>query len=74
MGMDVRPEMRICLIRCPEDLTKAEEIISLGHKFLKIDNRERAVVRACEIVNSRTFILEVHIDEILDRAIREGRI
>ena len=74
MGMDVRPEMRICLIRCPEDLKKAEEIISLGHKFLKIDNRERAVVRACEIVNSRTFILEVHIDEILDRAIREGRI
>ena len=74
MGMDVRPEMRICLIRCPEDLKKAEEIISLGHKFLKIDNRERAVVRACEIVNSKTFTLEVHIDEILDRAIREGRI
>ena len=70
----VRSETRICLIRCPEDLNKAEDIISLGHKFPKIDNGERSVVPAGEIVNSKNFNVEVHIEDILDRAIRDNLI
>ena len=72
--MGVRSETRICLIRCPEDLNKVEDIISLGHKFSIIDNTERTVVMAGEIVSSKNFSVEVHIESILDRAIRENRI
>ena len=72
VNMGVRSETRICLIRCPEDLSKEEDIISLGHKFSKIDSREQPVVPAGEIVNSQTFAVEVHIEDILDRAIGEN--
>ena len=73
-NMGVRFEPRVCLIRCPEDLRKAEDIISLGHKFQKIDSRKRTVFRASEIVHSQTFAIEARTNEILDRAIRENHI
>lgn len=72
--MGVRFEPRVCLIRCPDDLHKAEEIIRLGHKFQTIDHRQQTAFRASEIVSSKTFAIETHIDEILDRAIRERHI
>lgn len=72
--MGVRFEPSICLIRCPDDLQKTEDIIKLGHKFQKLDSRQQIVFRASEIVSSRTFTIETHIDEILDRAIREHHI
>ena len=72
--MGVRPELRVCVIRCPEDLGNAEDILSLGHKFQKMDGRELSVYRAEEIVRSRTFAVEARIEEILDRAIREDRV
>ena len=67
-------EPQICLIRCPEDLQKAEDIISLGHKFYSIDGRNQTIYRASEIVHSRDFAIEAHIEEILERAIREKHV
>ena len=72
--MGVRFETRVCLIRCPGDLREAKEIISLGHKFQKIDNRGGNTSLASEIVHSQTFAIEAHIEEILERAIRENHI
>ena len=72
--MGVRVEPQVCLIRCPEDLQNAEDIISLGHTFQKLNGRNRAVCRADEIVRSQTFAIEAHIEEILDRAIRDRRV
>lgn len=65
----VRFEPRVCLIRCPEDLNKLGDIISLGHKFTALDRRKRTTFRAAEIVHSREFAIEAHIEEILDRAL-----
>ena len=73
-AMGVRFEPRICLIRCPDDLRSAEDIVSLGHKFHRIDGSKRTTLRASEIVHSQTFALEARITEILDRALRENRI
>lgn len=67
-------EPRVCLIRCPDDLQKKEEIISLGHRFHKIINPDKIVARADEVVGSRTFNIEMHIGEILPRAIRDNNI
>lgn len=72
--MGVRFEPRVCLIRCPEDLHKAEDIISLGHKFQKADNSKQTAFRASEIVHTKTFTVEAHIEEILDRAIKENHV
>lgn len=70
--MGVRFEPRVCLISVPEDLHQAEDIISLGHKFQKIDKRDQVSFRASEIVFSHFFVIEAHIEEILDRAIKEN--
>lgn len=72
--MGVRFEPRICLIRCPDDLQSAEDIISLGHTFHKIDQSKRTTFHASEIIHSQTFAIQARIPEILDRAIREDRI
>ena len=72
--MGVRFEPRVCLIRCPDDLRNAEDIFSLGHKFQKIDSRNQTAFLAREIVHSHTFAIESHIEEILDRAIRDDHI
>ncbi len=72
--MGVRFEPRVCLIRCPEDLRKAEDIISLGHRFQTADSSGRTAFRASEIVQTKAFVIEAHIEEILDRAIKENRI
>lgn len=74
VGMGVRSETRICLIRCPEDLNNAEDIVSLGHKFPKIENREKTVVMAGDVVTSKYLTVEMHAEGILDRAMRENRI
>ena len=73
-GMGVRFEPRVCLIHCPDDLQDADDIISLGHTFQKLDQRQQTVFRAGEIVYSHSFIIEAHIEEIIQRAIRENRI
>ena len=73
--LGVRFEPRVCVIRCPEDLQKAEDIISLGHKFHKIDSRKQQnVSHAGELVQSQTFAIEAHIEEIFDRAIKNGNL
>ena len=72
--MGVRFEPRLCLIRCPEDLNSVKGILSLGHTFHRSDTRKETPFLASEIVHSRDFLIEAHIDEILDRAIRENRI
>ncbi len=70
--MGVRFEPRVCLIRCPEDLRKAEDIISLGHIFQNADSSGQTAFRASEIVQTKAFMIEAHIEEILDRAIKEN--
>jgi EAL domain-containing protein (putative c-di-GMP-specific phosphodiesterase class I) len=72
--MGVCFEPRVCLIRCPEDLQKAEDVISLGHIFLQIDERKQTVFRASEIVHSRTFAMQAHIEQIFDRALKNHNI
>ena len=70
----VRFASQVCLIRCPDDLQKAEDIISLGHKFHKTENRFQTVFPASEIVRSRSFAIELHIEQIIDRAIKNNSI
>ena len=72
IGVSFDPE--VCLIRCPEDLHTAWDIISLGHNFQNIDNRGQAVFLAGEIVHSRNFAIETHIEQIIDRALREDHL
>ncbi len=69
-----RFDSQICLIRCPDDLYNVDDIISLGHTFQKHGSRRQTVFHAREIINSQTFTIEAHIEDILDRAIRENHI
>jgi FOG: EAL domain len=68
--MGVRFEPQVCLIRCPDDLRNAEDIIGLGHRFHRIDAGKDNVFRAGDIVHSRVFAVESHMKEILNRAVK----
>ena len=69
-----RFESQICLIRCPDDLQNIDDIISLGHTFQKHGSRRQTVFHARDILNSQAFTIEAHIEEILNRAIKENNI
>ena len=69
-----RFESQICLIRCPDDLQNIDDIISLGHTFQKHGSHRQTVFHARDILNSQTFTIEAHIEEILNRAIKENHI
>ena len=69
-----RFESQICLIHCPDDLQNIDDIISLGHTFQKHGSRRQTVFHAREILNSQAFTIEAHIEEILNRAIKENNI
>jgi EAL domain-containing protein (putative c-di-GMP-specific phosphodiesterase class I) len=72
--MGARFEPQVCVIRCPEDLNTAEDILSLGHIFHRLGDPRQDVFLAGEIVRSKSFTIEAHIGEILDRALRNGHI
>lgn len=69
-----RFESQICLIRCPDDLQNIDDIISLGHTFQKHGSHRQTVFHARDILNSQAFTIEAHIEEILNRAIKENHI
>lgn len=70
----VRLDSQICLIRCPDDLQNVSDIICLGHTFQKHGSRRQTTFHASEIIHSKDFIIEAHIEDILDRAIKEKHI
>ena len=69
----VQQEPQVCIINCPDDLNKYEDIIGLGHKFYAII-KDSKVVFAKDIIGSKSFAIESHIEEILDRAIKNNSI
>lgn len=69
-----RFESQICLIHCPDDLQNIDDIISLGHTFQKHGSHRQTVFHARDILNSQAFTIEAHIEEILNRAIKENHI
>ena len=73
-GAGVRFEPQICLICVPDDLQKADEIISLGHIFQKSGSQRQGIFHASEIVHSQSFAIEAHIEQIIVRALKEGHI
>lgn len=72
--MGIRFEPKICLIRCPEDLTELKDIVNLGHRFPRIGRPDRVIYNASEILKSGNFEIENHMEEILNRAITENRL
>lgn len=70
----VRFEPQVCLLQCPEDLKKAEDIINLGHTFYLYDTHRENTFYARDIVHSKAFAIRSHMEEILKRAIKEHHI
>ena len=70
----VRFEPMICLIRVPEDLNNADDVISLGHKFYLINSHKQTIYHASDIIYSQNFAIEAHIEDIIDKAIKDGNV
>ena len=64
-------DMRVCLIRIPDDLSDLNDIINLGHKFTQLGNIGQTFFPASEIVKTRDYEIVNHMEEILSRAISE---
>lgn len=72
--MGVRFEPRICLIRYPEDLDNVRDVLNLGHKFIQLINPDQTFCQAADIVHSRSFAIVNNMEDILNRAITEGKL
>ena len=64
-----RFDMKVCLIRYPEDLTSMSDIINLGHKFPQLGEIDQSFFPASEIIKSRDYDIVNHMEEILSRAL-----
>ena len=72
--MGARFDPRICLIRCPNDLSHLKDILNLGHKFPQLGASGQTVVRASDIVKSRNFDVVNNMEEILSQAVADRRL
>lgn len=65
----IRSSPRICIIKCPLDLSEYTDIISLGHMFTLLGAQDQIIFRASELKKSRDYDVTNHIEEILNRII-----
>lgn len=69
MDLGVRCDLKLCLIRYPDDLTEMQDILHLCRIFQHLGPRGQTFSRASDIVKLRDFEIENHIEEILNRAV-----
>ena len=74
VDLGIRFKPQICLISIPEDLETCDDAIILGHKFQYVCKDEDKICYAREIIKSKSFAIEAHIEEIIDRAIKNNYI
>ena len=65
-------DLKACLIRYPDDLREANDILNLGHKFPQFGDKGQNFFRAAELVKSHDYEIVNHMEEILHRAITEN--
>ena len=68
---NLRFEVKLCLIRVPDDLKESDGIINIGHKFPQLGDMEQRIFLASEIIQSRDYLILSHMEEILNRAISD---
>lgn len=67
LGVHLNP--RVCLIQYPQDLTKADDIIHLGHEFHGLIPKDMLSVRAKHLVGTRHYEIGSKMGFILSQAI-----
>ena len=72
LGIHFKPQ--ICLLSVPEDLSSYDDIIILGHKFQYVYKDDEKMCYARDIIKSKSFAIEAHIEEIIDKAIKNNNI
>ncbi len=72
INKSVQVDAKVCIIRCPEDVDSFDEIINLGHQFIRLGAEDEVLYMASDLKKSADYDITIHIEEILHRAIAEG--
>lgn len=72
--LGVQLNHKICVINYPRDLREWKDIINLGHRFARLGPEDQTMLKASDVVSSKHFEVENHMDEILNRAIVEHNV
>ena len=71
-GVRINLETRICVIRCPDDVTNVEYLLYLSKNYYKILENTGAPQWYKDYVSDRNFIIRNNIETIIDRAIKDN--
>ena len=68
----VSPDTRIVTVNFPEDISTPDELFRFGHNFPRFADYSRVFSRAPAITGKRSYQIEAHLDDILNRAVAAG--
>ncbi|GEM_PF-6046688 len=71
-SIDVEPIPAICVLSCPEEVDSVEKYIFFSSIFPAFS--ENKITYARDLLQDRKFIVEAHIDQIVDNALRNDLI
>ncbi len=67
-----RPDARIVTVHFPAEIDTVDELLRFGHNFPRFVDYNKIFTRASAVISDRTYRIEAHMDEILDRAVKSG--
>lgn len=68
------PDPRIVTVNFPGEIKSLDELLRFGHTFARFADYSRVFNRAAAITEKRSYQIEAHIDEILNRAVMSGKL
>lgn len=71
--MSLYLETTICIVKCPEELSDVDKIISFSNNFFTVIDKKNVVTFLNEESKTLNFKLRTEIDEIIKRAITYGK-
>ncbi len=72
-NMSIYLETTICVVKCPEEISDVEKIISFSNNFFTVIEKKNVVTYLNEESTTKNFKLRTEIDEIIKKAITNGK-
>ena len=69
-----RPDTRIVTVQFPKEIDTVDELLRFGHNFTRFVDYNKIYTHASSVTGMRSYLIEAHMDEILDRAVQTGSI
>lgn len=70
--MGAQPDTSIITVNFPNEISDLDELLRFGHNFARFADYSRVFNRAEAVISQRSYQIEAHLDDILNRAVSSG--